>query len=349
MCELFGLCSNKDVSISFSWHGFVKRGRKHRDGWGVAWYVPKFYRGKYIGMGVALVKEPRPSVSSPVAKLLEHGIRSNIVISHVRLATSGEPSYVNTHPFVRLLNGVEWVFAHNGSVEGVKSIKLTYYHPAGETDSEHAFCYIMDNLVGIEEAELFENILSIVNDVSDYGSFNFLMSNGTYLFAHTNDGRLYYLLRHPPHRGYARLIDDEDFRIHLGEMKSDDEFATLIATKPLTDENWIQMDLEKLYVFRDGDLVLKVGYEGMEVMLSDLDVDVLKIVRSSPHAVKLSEIADSLGVDVEEVSNIVQSLVARNYLKKHSRDKVPSDHPDARYFTKEDKRELIDLMIKVEN
>jgi len=231
MCELFGLSSNRDVSVSFTWHGFVKRGRKHRDGWGVAWYVPKFHRRRYIGRGVALVKEPRPSVNSPIARLLEFGIKSNIVISHVRYATSGKPSYVNTHPFVRLLNDVEWVFAHNGDVKRIKSVKLTHYHPVGETDSEHAFCYIMDNLVGIRnESELFRTIFNVAREIGYYGSFNsfnFLMSNGTYLFAHTNDGRLHYLLRHPPHRGYVRLIDDEDFGIQLEEMKGDNEFAVL--------------------------------------------------------------------------------------------------------------------------
>jgi len=105
MCELFGLSSNHDVPISFTWHGFLGRGRIHHHGWGVAWY---------LGGGVCLVKEPRPAPESPIARLLINGIRSSTVISHVRLASQGGPSYVNTHPFVRKLIDREWVFAHNG-------------------------------------------------------------------------------------------------------------------------------------------------------------------------------------------------------------------------------------------
>jgi len=32
MCELFGISSNKPVRVSFSWLGFRKKGRIHRDG-----------------------------------------------------------------------------------------------------------------------------------------------------------------------------------------------------------------------------------------------------------------------------------------------------------------------------
>ncbi len=74
MYKLFALSSNKAVRISFSWRGFRKRGKKRRDGWGVAWYLDD-------GL-VGLVKEPRPSVESPIARLIVRGVKSKIVISH---------------------------------------------------------------------------------------------------------------------------------------------------------------------------------------------------------------------------------------------------------------------------
>ena len=103
MCELFGLSSNRAVKISFTWRGFRRRGSNHRDGWGVAWYLDGGLAG--------LVKEPRPAPESPIARLMVQGVRSRIVISHVRLASQGKISYVNTHPFIRRLWNRDWVVA----------------------------------------------------------------------------------------------------------------------------------------------------------------------------------------------------------------------------------------------
>ena len=58
----------------------------------------------------------------------------------------GTVSLANTHPFVRELWGRNFVFAHNGTVKAAKKHPLGRFHPIGETDSEHAFCVIMDAL-----------------------------------------------------------------------------------------------------------------------------------------------------------------------------------------------------------
>ena len=257
MCELFGLSSNREVDVSFTWRGFLRRGRLNYHGWGVAWY---------LNGSVGLVKEPKPALDSSIARLLLSGIRSRIVISHVRLATHGKPSYVNTHPFVRKLRDREWIFAHNGDVSGVvmnPEFKLKHYSPVGDTDSEYAFCYIMDCLRELGESvnsviEVCKAIWDIASRIGDYGKFNFLLSDGTYLFAYMNRiGTLHYLLRHPPHKRYVELVD-EDFKINLSELKGQSEIAAIIATQPLTrNENWIPMEVNTLYVFHKGDLILK--------------------------------------------------------------------------------------------
>jgi len=193
-----------------------------------------------------LVKEPRPASNSPIAKLLLSGVKGCIVVSHVRLASHGEPSYVNTHPFIRRLYGCEWVFAHNSDVSGImgdSEFMLEYYFPIGDTNSDYAFCYIMDNLrrlgTGIGDIGRVSRVIwGLADKIGDYGKFNFLLSNGDYLFAYMNvSGTLYYLLRHPPHRGYVRLLD-EDFEVRLEEIKKPNELAAIIATKPLTNEKW---------------------------------------------------------------------------------------------------------------
>ena len=300
MCELFGLSANRDVLVNFTWRGFLERGEIHYHGWGVAWYLNK---------GVCLVKEPRPASKSPIAKLLLSGVKSRIVISHVRFASQGEPAYINTHPFVRKLYKREWVFAHNGDVSGImgsSEFRLKYYFPVGDTDSEYAFCYIMDNLRELSEEvnsiiKTSKTIWELADEIGDYGKFNFLLSNGGYLFAYMNrSGTLHYLLRHPPHRGCVKL-EDEDIEVQLEEIKGPDEFAALIATKPLTSENWISFEPRCLYVFSNGDLLLKVSEQGrLEHKLSDVEVEVLRLVRTSPRSVKLTFLSRELGLSLKE-------------------------------------------------
>jgi predicted glutamine amidotransferase len=50
------------------------------------------------------------------------------------------------HPFVRELWGRYWVFAHNGDLENYASAPARQLSPVGDTDSELAFCWLMQEL-----------------------------------------------------------------------------------------------------------------------------------------------------------------------------------------------------------
>lgn len=340
MCELLGMCSNKSVKINFTLKGFIRRGTKHRSGWGVGWYL----RNKDGEIFAALVKEPRSSINSPVARLLKDGIESHIVISHVRYATKGKRKYVNTHPFVRTFGKDEWIFAHNGTVS-VESFHLKKYHPIGNTDSEYAFCYILDNLQeNLKLNDFFRKLYGIVEKIGNHGKFNFLMSDGKYLFAYTTNEKLYYLKRHPPHTGVIKLID-EDLEISLGEMKGGDEYVVLLATVPLTDENWIKLEKKKIYVFRDGDPILKIESDKYSLMLNKKELEILKVIKNSSTPLELSKIAEYIGEDIEGTYEIIKGMVHRRYLKQHQPGKIQPDHPEARYLIREGKGDLINLLI----
>lgn len=339
MCELFGICSNKSVKINFTLRGFIRRGTKHRSGWGVGWYL----RNKDGKTYAALVKEPRSSINSPIARLLKDGIESHIVISHVRYATKGKERYVNTHPFVRAFGEDEWIFAHNGTVS-IEGFHLEKYHPIGDTDSEYAFCYILDNLQeNLKLNDFFRKLYGIVKKIGKCGEFNFLMSNGKYLFAHTTNKKLYYLRRHPPHTGIIKL-KDEDFEISLEEMKGEDEYVVLLATVPLTDENWIKLENRKIYVFSDGDPILRIESNKYSLMLNKKEIEILKAIKKSSIPLELSKIAEYIGEDIESTYKIIKGMVHRRYLKQHQSGKTQPNHPKARYFIRKDKMDLIDLL-----
>jgi predicted glutamine amidotransferase len=52
----------------------------------------------------------------------------------------------NTHPFLRELWGRYWVMAHNGDLKGFQPAAAWRFRPVGSTDSELAFCWLMQEL-----------------------------------------------------------------------------------------------------------------------------------------------------------------------------------------------------------
>ncbi len=232
-------------------------------------------------------------------------IRSQIIISHVRFATS-EINYLNTHSFARRIKSIgqydEWIFAHNGVLNGVEGLPKRF-KPLGTTDSEAAFCYIMENLEGIGTIrELFTKLYQFLSELSDYGTLNVLISNGRYLFAysHCPARGMWLLKRHPPHKGHVRLLD-EDFEVSIGEAKAEDEYAYLVATKRFTDENWEKMEKKKLYIFRDGALLL------LRAVLNEENVELNETVKQLIN-LKLLKITEG-GVAINDYRRIIVRLI----------------------------------------
>jgi predicted glutamine amidotransferase len=254
MCQLLGMNSNVPTDICFSFTGFKARGGatdRHADGWGVA-----FFEGK----GVRMFHDPQPCSTSPLANLVStHPIRSTSVIAHIRKATHGEISLENTHPFQRELWGRYWAFAHNGTLTDFRPELNGVFRPVGTTDSELAFCWLMQELMDMfgedqpSRINLFNWLHRFTLDISRFGVVNFLLSNGDYLFAHSST-RLSYLVRQAPF-AKAHLID-EDLTADLGASTDPATRAVVIATTPLTDnEPWIQMPAGSLWCFGGGQLL----------------------------------------------------------------------------------------------
>jgi glutamine amidotransferase len=256
MCELLGMCFSKPVTPSISFTGFRQRGEQHPDGWGLAFYPDE---------SVQVIKEPVKAGSSALSAFLKDyaGVSSKIIIAHVRKASVGSNFHKNTHPFQREVDGKDYVMAHNGTLKDFKDgLALTYFHPVGETDSEQAFCYLMDRILKNRIREWkkadFEWLLGAIGKVNKYGTFNCLFSNGQCLFAYRDkDGKrdLNFVKRTPPY-GKIKLLD-KDFEIDLGKDKDQQKQGYIIATCPLTNEKWESFGTGELIVFRDGEIVFR--------------------------------------------------------------------------------------------
>jgi predicted glutamine amidotransferase len=250
MCQLLGMNCNTPTDVTFSFTGFAQRGGRtdhHSDGWGIAFFE---------GLGLRHFVDHQPASQSPVAQLIQrYPIRSRNVVAHIRKATQGEVALENCHPFVRELWGRYWVFAHNGDLKDFHPRLHASFRPVGSTDSERAFCWIMQELwkshAGIPSvAELTLTLRELAPQIAKHGPFNFLLSNGEALWAHCATNLYHVERRHP--FAHAQL-KDEDLSVDFSRNTSPDDRVAVVVTSPLTvNEDWVQMQPGELRVFVDG-------------------------------------------------------------------------------------------------
>jgi predicted glutamine amidotransferase len=253
MCQLLGMNCNVPTDICFSFTGFRARGGltdHHTDGWGIS-----FFEGK----GLRQFLDPNPSAHSPIAEFIRsYPIKSKNVIAHIRKATQGEIKLENTHPFVREIWGQYWSFAHNGDLKNFSPALRGRFIPVGNTDSEKAFCYILQEL-HIEFGDnyptaklLGEKLHQLTLELAAFGIFNFLLSNGEFMLAHCST-KLAHIVRKAPFS--VAQLKDEDVKVDFSSVTTANDRVAVIATIPLTEnEDWIIHSPGTLLLFTEGEL-----------------------------------------------------------------------------------------------
>ena len=139
MCQLLGMNANTPTDVMFTFTGLATRADEHKDGFGIAFFEDR---------GPAPVRRPPQRARSRrwPSWCKRYPIKSDNVIAHIRKATQGRVALENTHPFVRELWGRYWVFAHNGDLKDFQPRLHGAFRPVGDTDSERAFCWLMQEL-----------------------------------------------------------------------------------------------------------------------------------------------------------------------------------------------------------
>jgi glutamine amidotransferase len=245
MCELLGLSSNAAATVNVSLPRLAEHGRvsgTYNDGWGV---------GYYEGADVRLIKDSAAVGDSEwIEFIASHDLQSQLVIAHTRKATRGTRAYPNAQPFVRELAGRAHLFAHNGDLPGIftsDAFQAGRFNPIGETDSELAFCVLLDQMAAIWTVpgalptlqDRFAVVSSFAGQLRALGPANFLYCDGDLLFAHGHR-------RKHAETGKVEAPGLVSLQRHCQQgivadglsIRSDDQLVTLFASVPLTSEQW---------------------------------------------------------------------------------------------------------------
>ncbi|MFZ2989669.1 class II glutamine amidotransferase [Ideonella sp.] len=247
MCQLLGMNANTPTDVMFSFTGLATRADEHKDGFGISFFE---------GRGLRLFADPHSARESPVAELIKTWpIRSDNVIAHIRKATQGRVALENTHPFQRELWGRYWVMAHNGNLVDFHPRLHGAFRPVGDTDSERAFCWLMQELAKAHAGvpaidELSCTLAELMPQLHRHGTFNMLLSNGEALWAHAST-HLHWVVREHPFQPVS--LRDEDLRVDFASVTTPADRVAVIATEPLTaDEAWTAFAPGELRVFENG-------------------------------------------------------------------------------------------------
>lgn len=259
------MSSSTPTEVSFSLDEFSKHGGltdKHKDGWGIAYYDDNDAR---------ILKEACSASESSYLKFIKHlKIQSKTIISHIRLATQGEISIRNTQPFARELGGRQHVFVHNGHFEDLDTqLENTRerFKAIGNTDSEFSFCYLMEQMAKIWDRELTPNLANrlqvftaFCNQMRQYGIANFIYSDSDYTFIHSHkrlvntdtkkaSPGLHILQRNCPIKTSESNIDG------LQITTNRPQHVTIVASVPLSNENWKALQEGEIKVLQNGEIV----------------------------------------------------------------------------------------------
>ena len=278
MCELFAMSAHLPTTVRLSLDELARHGGgtgPHRDGWGLG----------FVQEGDALViREPSAaSESACLAFLQRQELRSSLVVAHVRKATQGPRLLRNTQPFARELGGKVHLFAHNGMLTGIEDdprFSTDRFRRIGDTDSEQAFCSLVERLAPVWAGGLpsLEARLAVVTafaeEVRDLGPANFIYTDGDAIFAHGHRRKQLSGAVEPPGlyvlcRTCAAGADGVPLvGVTLGQAEQ--QHVALFASVPLSEERWEALAEGETVVLRDGRLVARSGCEGQSTDLRDV-------------------------------------------------------------------------------
>jgi predicted glutamine amidotransferase len=184
----------KNSLINQSFHALEIEEPLNGDGFGVGWYH------KEIAEDPAVFVSIYPAWNNRNLRYMAPKIMSDCLVAHVRAASEGDVSESNCHPF----HFKNFLMAHNGGVENFSRIKRSvhkklsdplFHWIQGQTDSEHLFALVLDNLMKKDRidadtiSQSFEETIAFLLEamheqkIDDPAYLNMVMTDGERLVA----------------------------------------------------------------------------------------------------------------------------------------------------------------------
>ena len=268
MCRLFGfrsvITSQVHRSLVSADNALMHQSEAHPDGWGVAYYVDGYPH---------VVKSVSRAVSDTLFRRVSGIVSSETVLAHLRRATVGELSIINSHPF----QYGNWIFGHNGQIPNFDEYRdalLEKVSPKfrrfilGDTDSEVLFYLLISNMAryfdvnrkGTDLEDVIGAVRTTVDDVHEVVGMEcydvlegqeeeddekfyltFVITNGHMMLAHHGGKPLYYST-------YKTQCPERDACPSFSqacEAATQSGFVNhfIVSSEPLHGENvWLQLE-----------------------------------------------------------------------------------------------------------
>lgn len=259
MCRMLGFLATHptrlDCALVDAPHSLLVQSRKdlegfaHADGWGIA---------QWGADGASIMRHLAAAHEGEDYRDFARTVRARHAIAHVRQATAGDVCWENTHPFVH----GSWVFVHNGTIrhfrEGVWDLMWEEISPdhraliRGNTDSEALFHLLLTRLDQRPGTTPIDVIADVIRDVAAWCAaagpcenlgLNIMMSDGHTLVGARWQQTLWMLRRDGvPDPELCGLTPDDG-------GAPDDYRALLIASEPLTPEEWRPVPERSVFAF----------------------------------------------------------------------------------------------------
>ncbi|RUR28345.1 class II glutamine amidotransferase [Vreelandella andesensis] len=265
MCELLAMSCRHPARLTSSLTALAAHAggeSRNRDGWGLAFYQ---------GYDVALYRDTTPANTCPLVPWLEaNGPATTLSLGYIRHATQGILTLANTGPFLRELNGRMHVFTHNGNLKPLATSSpgtSGLFQPVGESDSELAFCLLLDQIRKLAHARgalptlqaRLDTVAEVALALRVLGPASFLYADGDVLFAHADRRRqpltgqvtapALYRLDCPAGKEALLVRDSESAEMITAQR------VILLASVPLTQEVWAPLQEGEVLAIREGEVV----------------------------------------------------------------------------------------------
>jgi predicted glutamine amidotransferase len=239
MCRLFALhAGERDVRAEF-WlldapSSIARQSERNADGYGLAALTSR--------RGMILVRNPVQASEDPAYRQVARRLDASEMLVHLRYASTGEVSLLNTHPFSQ--DGR--LFAHNGVVGDLDRIEARLGSNRamvmGDTDSERFFALItlaIRDAGGDVRAGIIAAVREVVAEYELY-SLNFVLGDIGHIWAlrYPDHNPLHLQRRGPGGPSGGEPLDEADAAGTLRLRSDDGAVAPLvvIASERISDE-----------------------------------------------------------------------------------------------------------------